>query len=77
MSAVNSQALHQLRDQLDQDMQRMYPELLTAVAPPTRADILDLMVKLDAITCTGRVVPEFAMQVISGLVAMIDVERLA
>lgn len=71
--------LQQLREQLDPDLQRMYPDLLTTEGvKPTRDDVLDVMVKLQAmIPAVGPAAPEFGMEVISGLVAMIDVERLA
>ncbi len=79
-SATLTPALQQLRAELDPEIQQMYPDLLTTEGvKPTREDVLDVIVKLQAITIIDGVrnVSEFAMEVISGLVAMIDVERLA
>lgn len=72
----NTLALQKLREELDPDLQRMYPEMLTAVAPPTRDDILDVMIKLQAVTPSVRYVAEIAMEIITSLVAMIDVDQL-
>ena len=64
----NVPALQRLREELDPDLQRMYPEMLTAVAPPTRDDILDVMIKLQAVTLSVRYVAEIAMEIITSLV---------
>jgi hypothetical protein len=70
-------ALQLLREQLDPDVQRMYPELLTAVAPPTQRDVIDVLEQLEALGYGGgRNTCDFAMEVISSLVAMIDVDAL-
>ncbi|WP_332848679.1 hypothetical protein [Massilia sp. S19_KUP03_FR1] len=79
MSAANSQALHQLRGQLHPSLLPLYPELLTAAAaPPTCRDVIDVLEQLEAISyATGITnVAHFAMDVISSLVAMIDLDRL-
>lgn len=74
----DAQALQHLRAQLHPDLQRQYPELLTAVAPPTRRDVLDVLEMLEALAYGGgRNACEFAMEVISSLVAMIDLQHLA
>jgi len=72
----NALALQKLREELDPYLQRIYPEMLTSTAPPTRDDILDVMIKLQAVTPSGRYVAEIAMEIITSLVAMIDVDQL-
>lgn len=67
-----------LRDQLHPSLLPLYPELLAPVLPPTARDVIDVLEQMDAITCVTGVTrtAEFAMDVISGLVAMIDLDRL-
>ena len=80
MSAANAQALQRLRDELHPSLLPLYPELLTTkAAPPTRREVVEVLEQLDALSSLTGISNTvlFAMDVVGGLVAMIDVERLA
>lgn len=70
--------LRALRDQLHPSLLPLYPTLLTPVGPPTARDVIDVLEQLDALSSLTGIsnTALFAMDVISSLVAMIDVERL-
>lgn len=74
----NAPALQHLRDQLHPSILPLYPNLLTPVAPPTVRDVVDVLEQLDAISYATGIsnTALFAMDVISGLLAMIDLDRL-
>lgn len=75
----NAAALQQLRHELHPCLLPLYPELLTPAAPPTRRDIIDVLEQLDALSSLTGIsnTALFAMDVISSLVAMIDLQQLA
>lgn len=70
--------LPHLRIQLHPDLQRSRPELLTPAERPTRRQIVDVLEQLDALATIGGQanVCEFAIEVINGLMSIVDVERL-
>jgi hypothetical protein len=74
----NAPALQQLREQLHPCLLPLYPELLTPVEPPTVRDVIDVLEQLEAISYATGIsnTAHFAMDVISSLVAMIDLDRL-
>jgi hypothetical protein len=79
MSGQAMSALQQLREELHPYLLPLYPELLTpAAAPPTRRELIEVLEQLDAISYATGIsnTAHFAMDVISSLVAMIDVGQL-
>ena len=74
----NALALQQLRGQLHPSLLALHSELLTSVEPPTVRDVIDVLEQLDALSSLTEIsnTAIFAMDVISSLVAMIDVGRL-
>jgi hypothetical protein len=70
--------LRSLRDELHPSLLPLYPHLLTAVPPPTTRDVIDVLEQLDAISYATGIsnTAHFAMDVVSGLMAMIDLGQL-
>lgn len=72
-------ALQRLRDELHPCLLPLYPELLAPVASPARRDIIDVLEQLDALSSLTGIsnTALFAMDVISSLVVVIDLQQPA